>query len=225
MKKLKKCLPILIVVILFVSISSVFSSFVVYANSKFNGITIVIDAGHGGRDGGCVGINGTIEKEINLEYSKALKSALNEKGYRVVMTRETDDGLYSNFSKNKKLSDLNVRLEKIKKANPNLVISIHMNSFNDSSVRGAMTYFKIGDDSSEMVANLIQKNLIKINPYSNEKTKGGDFFILNSSYYTSVLIECGYLSNFEEERELKTKEYKNNFVQAVSDALFLYFGK
>lgn len=224
MKKFKRIIPFLIIAMLFVAISSVFSGIVVYSNSKFNGITIVIDAGHGGRDGGCVGINKTIEKEINLEYAKALKTKLNNNGYKVFMTRETDDGLYSNMANNKKLSDMNVRLEKIKKANPNLVISIHMNSFSDSSVKGASTYYKIDDESSKNVANLIQKNLKILNPDSNDKAKQGDYFILNCSYYTSVLIECGFLSNPNEEKLLNTNEYKQKFVNAVSDALLLYFG-
>ena len=127
--------------------------------NRHNGVTIVLDAGHGGRDGGCIGENGTIEKEINLEYVLALKEKLVDAGYSVVLTRKTGDGLYSEFAVNKKISDMNTRMEIIKKANPNLVISIHMNSFSDSSVKGANCFYKLGDDSSKRCADLIQECL------------------------------------------------------------------
>ncbi len=197
---------------------------VVKSVNSFNGITIVLDAGHGGRDGGSVGKNGTIEKEINLEYTLALKSKLTSNGYRVELTRKTDDGLYSPTAKNKKLSDMNKRFQIIERANPNLVISIHMNSFNDSSVRGAYTYYRKGDSAGHACANLIQKSL---NTYCNAKQtagKIGDYFILNCSYYTAVLIECGFISNPEEEVLLNSCDYKNKFVDAVFKGILLYFG-
>ena len=86
-----------------------FSQIVAFSVSNYNGVTIVIDAGHGGRDGGSVGVNGTIEKEINLVYAKALKEKLVSSGFRVELTRKTDDGLYSEFASNKKMSDMRAR--------------------------------------------------------------------------------------------------------------------
>ena len=132
----------IVVIAIFAVLSTALSGVVAYASRNYNGITIVLDAGHGGRDGGSVGINGTIEKEINLDYVLALKDKLVQSGYRVVLTRKNDDGLYSPLAKNKKQDDMNKRMKIIKQANPNLVISLHMNSFSDSSVSGAMTYFR-----------------------------------------------------------------------------------
>lgn len=201
-----------------------FSHIVAVSASGYNGITIVLDAGHGGRDGGSVGVNGTIEKEINLRYTLALKEKLVSAGYRVELTRKTDDGLYLESAKNKKMSDLNARMEIIKRANPNLVISIHMNSFSSPSAHGASTYYRSGDESGQIVSDLIQQSLNTYLGAPSTKGKVGDYYILNESYYTAVLIECGFLSNPEEERLLNTDEYLKKFVDAVYNGILLYFG-
>lgn len=214
---------ILFVLIMFL-LTFAFSHIVAVSASGYNGITIVLDAGHGGRDGGSVGVNGTIEKEINLRYTLALKEKLVSAGYRVELTRKTDDGLYLESAKNKKMSDLNARMEIIKRANPNLVISIHMNSFSSQSAHGASTYYRSGDESGQIVSDLIQQSLNTYLGAPSTKGKVGDYYILNESYYTAVLIECGFLSNPEEERLLNTDEYLEKFVDAVYNAILLYFG-
>ena len=205
--------------------SAVYSSIVSLRVSKSNGITIVVDAGHGGRDGGSVGIGGTIEKEINLEYALALKNKLVENGYNVVLTRKNDDGLYSEFAKNKKQSDMNERFKIIKQANPNLVISIHMNSFRQASAYGATTYYRKDDKASQYVGDLIQKSLKNDCNAKYEKSKVGDYYMLNCSYYTAVLIECGFISNPEEEKLLNDETYKNKIVNAIFNGVLLYFGQ
>ncbi len=226
MKKFfKKNLTLFVIVLIFLLLSTIISQAVIMASKTYNGITIVLDAGHGGRDGGSVGVNGTIEKQINLAYTLALKERLVKAGYRVELTRKNDDGLYSNLAKNKKVSDMNARLEIIKKTNPNLVISIHMNSFPNKSASGANTYYRVGDEASQTVANLIQASLNTYCNVPNKLGKAGDYFILNSSYYTAVLIECGFISNPEEESLLNSEEYKNKMIDAICSALMLYFGK
>ncbi len=222
--KIKTVSALLVIVILFAGISFVYGRIAKYTMASFNGLTIVIDAGHGGRDGGSVGINGTVEKSINLDYALAIKENLVRMGFKVIMTRKNDDGLYSEFAKNKKISDLNKRMEIIKKSNPNLVISVHMNSFSSSSARGAMTYYRKGDEASKNVADLIQKSLNKNCGAVWQNGKVGDYYILNNSYYTSVLIECGFISNPEEEKLLLNNEYKNKFSKSVCDGIGLYFG-
>ena len=220
----KKNACIIVFVIIMFLLTFAFSHIVAVSASGYNGITIVLDAGHGGRDGGSVGVNGTIEKEINLRYTLALKEKLVSAGYRVELTRKTDDGLYLESAKNKKMSDLNARMEIIKRANPNLVISIHMNSFSSQSAHGASTYYRSGDESGQIVSDLIQQSLNTYLGVPSTKGKVGDYYILNESYYTAVLIECGFLSNPEEERLLNTDEYLEKFVDAVYNAILLYFG-
>jgi N-acetylmuramoyl-L-alanine amidase len=192
--------------------------------SKFNGIKIVLDAGHGGRDGGSVGVNGTIEKNINLEYTLELKDKLIENGYMVELTRKDDSGLYSSFDKNKKQSDMNNRFKIIKRTNPNLVISIHMNSYTSSLVKGASTYYRKGDESGKQCADLIQKSLYKNCGARIQEAKVGDYYMLNCSYYTAVLIECGFLSNPEEERLLNDEKHKKKIIDAIFNGILLYFG-
>lgn len=192
--------------------------------SRYNGITIVLDAGHGGRDGGSVGINGTIEKEINLEYVLLLKKKLVESGYRVELTRKNDDGLYSALDKNKKLSDMNARFNIIKKVNPNLVVSIHMNSYINENATGAFTYYRKDDEASKICADLIQKSLSTYCGVKQQVGKVGDFYMLNCSYYTSVLVECGFLSNSKEEKLLNSADYKNKVTDAIFNGILLYFG-
>lgn len=220
----KKNACIIVFVMIMFLLTFAFSHIVAVSASGYNGITIVLDAGHGGRDGGSVGVNGTIEKEINLKYTLALKEKLVSAGYRVELTRKTDDGLYLESAKNKKMSDLNARMEIIKRANPNLVISIHMNSFSSQSAHGASTYYRSGDESGQIVSDLIQQSLNTYLGAPSTKGKVGDYYILNESYYTAVLIECGFLSNPEEEHLLNTDEYLEKFVDAVYNAILLYFG-
>ena len=215
---------IVVVVMMFVLMTTFFSQIVSMRVSKMNGYTIVLDAGHGGRDGGSVGLNGTIEKEINLEYVLALKEKLVRNGFKVILTRENDDGLYSEFAKNKKQSDMNARYKIIKEVNPNLVISIHMNSFHDSQARGATTYYRANDKASKLCADLIQSSLKTFCDAKYLSGKAGDYFILNCSYYSAVLIECGFISNPREEKLLNSDEYKNKMIDAIYKGILLYFG-
>lgn len=186
--------------------------------------TIVIDAGHGGRDGGSIGVNGTIEKELNLAYAKSLKKLLDKAGVNVVMTRTNDDGLYSDDANNKKLSDMRKRREIINNAHPDLVISIHMNSFPLDSCKGAKTFYQLGSDVSFEAAKSIQNSLSYYIANASKTVSAGDYYILNCTNYTSVLIECGFVSSPEEERLLNSDEYREEFVYSVYRGIMIYLG-
>lgn len=122
------------------------------------------------------------------------------------------------------MSDMKARLKIIQETNPNLIISIHMNSFSSPSAKGAITYYRSGDDSGKACADLIQKSLHRYCAAKNEASKVGDYYMLNSSYYTSILIECGFISNPEEERMLNSSEYREKMVDAITSGILLYFG-
>ena len=186
--------------------------------------TIVIDAGHGGRDGGSVGVSGSIEKDLNLDYAKSLQKLLKNAGVNVVMTRSNDNGLYSEDAGNKKLSDMRKRREIINNAQPDLVISIHMNSFPLDSCKGAKTFYQIGSDVSYKAAKSIQNSLHYYIDSASKTIGAGDYYILNCTTYTSVLIECGFISSPEEERLLNDKEYREKFIYSVYCGVLMYLG-
>ena len=174
--------------------------------------TIVIDAGHGGIDGGAVGKNTqATESELNLQYALALKNVCEQFGFRVVLTRKDMSGLYNPLAGNKKRSEMEKRKEIIEKAKPDLVVSIHMNSFPSSEARGAQVYYKAGSQSGQNLAESVQESLFQGVENSKKYAKVGNFYILNCTEIPSILVECGFLSNPEEERLLQDKTYTQNF--------------
>ena len=181
-------------------------------------LCIVIDAGHGGIDGGSVGKNtGKDENFLNLEYAKTLKEIFENYNIKVVMTRSDLNGLYDIASPNKKKSDMAKRKEIILNSKANMVISIHMNSFPLKSSKGAQVFYKDGDISSQTFARSIQEIFVKTLPSARKNASIGDYFILNCSNIPSVIVECGFLSNPEEEELLVSEEYK----QTVCTSIFL----
>ena len=215
LKSLKKFKVVIVILLIIVLLSCVYFNIVKTVSSKVKDVCVLLDAGHGGRDGGCVGINGSVEKDLNLKYTLQLKNKLVKYGYKVVLTRKDDTGLYNPFASNKKVSDMNVRMKKIKEANPNLVVSIHMNSFTDKTVSGANCFYKIDDEASVNCANLIQKALNEYCGVKSDTAKKGDYFMLNCSYYTSVLIECGFLSNPQEEAKIRDSQYQKELCAVI----------
>lgn len=187
--------------------------------------SIVLDAGHGGIDGGVKGISGSIEADINLEMAFSLKKSFESAGFKVVMTRNSQAGLYGVYTAGFKKRDMNKRREIIEKAKPHLVISVHMNSFpGDKTRRGAQVFYKTGSDESKNLSNVIQNKLNKMEESTRKCINlSGDFYMLNCTDYTSVLIECGFLSNAEDERLLLTEDYRDKFSQVVTMAVVEYY--
>lgn len=192
-------------------------------NSPKNKVTICIDAGHGGRDGGCVGkTSGAKESDLTLSITKKLASYLKLNGFNVVLTRENENGLYGDGS-NKKKEDMEVRREIINNNNSDCVISIHINSFNDSSVRGAQVFYDETDENSKNLAQDMQNVLANNLKDSNKSVKTGDFFLLKCRDVPSILIECGYLSNPEEEALLITSAYQEKIAYTIFCGVLKFF--
>ncbi len=185
---------------------------------------VVIDAGHGGVDTGAVSSNGLFERDINLQIAKKLGQMLSVVGVSVVYTRTTQDALFNDFSHGHKLKDMKARIEIIKKANPNLVISIHLNSFTDSSAHGAQVFYKPHDDFSQELSQHIQDLFLKNISGSRKNSMNGDFYILNYSPSSAILVECGFLSNPEEERLLSTPSHQEKLAYLVMCGVVSYFG-
>ena len=227
---------------------------------------IVIDPGHGGYDPGKVGVDNTLEKDINLSIALKLKDVLEKNNYQVVMTRSEDIDYSSNGSGSKKTNDLNSRINIINEASPAIVISIHQNSFHDSSVSGAQVFYygdavssrsssyspasnsvstsrtgsvsgsaiNPGDcssgnteGSSHMLANSIQDALINELDKSNHRVAKSNtsYYMLKKTSYPTVIVECGFLSNPEETKNLNDSAYQQKTAQAIYCGIENYFNQ
>lgn len=183
------------------------------------GAIIVIDAGHGGADPGKVGENGALEKDINLSIAGKLRDRLEQKGFRVVMTRENDDGLYSEDARNKKREDMEARVRIISEADPDFVVSIHQNSFPDASCKGAQLFYYKDSEESKRLAETLQNKFPEVLQDGNtRKAKANsDYYLLRKTACPVVIAECGFLSNAAEEALLVSDAYQ----EKVAEALYL----
>lgn len=186
--------------------------------------TIVIDAGHGGRDGGAVGkTTGVTESLLNLQFALKLKELCENYNFNVVLTRKDMNGLYSAFATNKKKSEMQKRQEIIESANPDVVVSLHMNSFPVSSSRGAQVFYAEGNESGKALGESVQNALHEEIDYAKSVAKVGDFYVLNCTEKAGILVECGFLSNAEEEVLLQDGDYQEKFCYALLYGILTYF--
>lgn len=187
-------------------------------------LTVVVDCGHGGVDPGKVGVNGVYEKDVNLSIGLFLKEALEKKKCHVIMTRETDTGLYQENDTNKKAVDLKKRVELMNREDVDLIISIHQNSFSEESSRGAQVFFHSGSESGETFAQILQAQLIScLDTKNHRQAKGNsDYYLLKNTEKTAVIVECGFLSNQEEARKLCDKTYQRQVAWAIAQGTMQY---
>ena len=175
--------------------------------------TVVIDPGHGGIDPGSIGYKTKVkESELNLKLSKMLAEKLEQAGINVVMTREDENALAEGSGKSFKKKDMELRKEIIKKIRPNMVISIHHNSYTKHHLRGAQVFYDKTSDISKEIADCIQSEFLSNLTKSAKFTSPGDYYMLKCTYAPSVIVECGFLSNEEEEKLLLTEDYQEKIV-------------
>ena len=184
---------------------------------------IVIDAGHGGFDPGKVGINGQLEKDINLEIARYLKQFMQAEGIEVVMTRQGEEGLYDENASNKKVQDMKRRVETIEKADPVLVVSIHQNSYHEEYVKGAQVFYYATSANSKGLAEILQERLRELDPQNKREAKGNDsYFLLKKTAKPIVIVECGFLSNREEAEKLSTPLYQEKLAWNIHMGIMKY---
>ena len=189
--------------------------------------TIVLDPGHGGDDPGMTGRSGSTEKVLNLIYAKKLAQLFTDAGYHVVLTRETEDGLYDADSSHKKAQDMQRRVAIIAGEQPLLTISIHQNSYQDPSVCGPQVFFYEHSADGEALAKCIQDSLNTELAIARPRVhkSNGSYYILKRSEGTTVIVECGFLSNPQEEEKLQQSTYQDQVVQAVFDGTMAYLAE
>lgn len=188
--------------------------------------TVLIDAGHGGYDPGKVGIDGSLEKNINLSIALKLKKILVQNDVQVLMTRETDIALYQQSDPNKKRSDLKNRKQQILSSKPDVAISIHQNSFPSEKQKGAQVFYYTHSESSKRLAKTIQQSLLSLDHSNKRVHKANDtYYLFKENPYPTVIIECGFLSNWEEATKLNSEQYQNQLAWSIHLGLFQFLNE
>ncbi|HAX83479.1 MAG TPA: cell wall hydrolase [Ruminococcaceae bacterium] len=193
--------------------------------------TIIVDAGHGGDDGGAVGINGTVEKDINLDIALKLEKILKFYGFKVIMTRTEDvmtcdDGLDS--MRKRKVSDIHNRFELMQKNPDALFVSIHQNKFEDSAQHGTQVFYSGNNEESKVLAQAIQDSIVSSLQKDNSrvvKKSGSGIYLLYHAKNPAVLVECGFISNPTEVKNLKDEKYRMKLAILIADGLIKYLSQ
>lgn len=187
-------------------------------------ITIVIDSGHGGMDPGKIASDGTLEKDINLAIAQKLQIYLEAADIRTVMTRTTDMGLYEESASNKKVQDMKNRIALMEEHHADLVVSIHQNSYSDSSVHGAQVFYYTTSMTSKKLAETLQDVLVAdVDPDNHRKAKANDsYYLLKKTSCPIVIVECGFLSNPGEAEKLKSEGYQDQLAWALHMGILEY---
>ena len=174
-------------------------------------------APHGGIDPGKIGINGAEEKDINLAITQRVRQYLEAQDIVVIMTRETEDGLYDEDASNKKVQDMKRRIAKIEEAAPVLTVSIHQNSYPEEYVHGAQVFYYQNSTQGQQLAEKLQESLVqRLNPENHRQIKANNsYYLLKKTGTPIVIVECGFLSNRAEAEKLCTEEYQDKVAWAI----------
>ena len=189
-------------------------------NNKKNkdGVLIVLDSGHGGKDPGKIGVNNALEKEVNLKIANKVKSYLKKQGYTVIMTRESDAGLADS-----KVEDLKARVALINEKKPVIAVSIHQNSYSEESIHGAQVFYYTHSKNGEKAAKILQEAMLAVDSDNTRQAKENDtYYLLKKTQIPTVIVECGFLSNQKEAGLLVTEEYQEKMAQAVAKGIEEY---
>lgn len=182
--------------------------------------TVVLDAGHGSSDSGKVGINGVLEKDINLSISKKTKKYLEKKGICVIMTRDKDESLAEGENGNRKVQDMKARVKRINDTKPDLAVSIHQNSYHEESIHGAQVFYYEHSESGEKDARILQEALLAVDPDNTRQVKANTtYYLLKRTEVPILIVECGFLSNQEEAEKLASEDYQKELAKAIANGI------
>jgi N-acetylmuramoyl-L-alanine amidase len=190
---------------------------------------VILDAGHGGMDGGCTAYDGTVEKDINLNILLDLRDLLEVSGYIVEVTRDTDKSIHDTGVEgvaNQKSSDMDNRLALFNKYDNAICVSIHQNQFTDSKYSGAQMFYSDTNPNSEKLANITQQKFVEyLQPDNTREIKlcGKELFLCYYCDNPTVMAECGFLSNPEEAEKLKDVEYQKQVAFTLYSAINEYY--
>ena len=191
-------------------------------------ITVVLDAGHGGVDGGAVGVSGSLEKHLNLAIAKKTATFLEDRGYTVVLTREEDELLTDGGNGSRKQQDLRARVNTVEKYENAVLVSIHMNRFPKESVQGITFYYSPNHpDSYRLSEAMRQRMLATLQPDNRRPMKEAtsSIYVLYHTTVPAVLVECGFLSNRLEEAKLAEDAYQLAIAEMIGNGIVDFFEK
>lgn len=185
---------------------------------------VVVDAGHGGRDPGKVGVDGCLEKDLNLEIAKKVQAILEQQDIKVIMIRDTDKGLYEEQTSNKKVQDMKNRCALINETEPDCVVSIHQNSYHEEYVSGAQVFYYSSSAEGKALAEALQSELVSYaDPENHRQAKANDsYYLLKKTEAPIAIVECGFLSNWKEAAKLQDDGYQSRVAWAVSMGILTY---
>lgn len=209
-----------------VFISRTISKYVDSSQVKNEKMIIVLDAGHGGSDPGKIGVNDVEEKTVNLEIAGMVQKLLKKEKIEAVMTRKEDTMLTGRDGQSTKVGDMKARVALINETKPALAVSIHQNSYHQEGVKGAQVFYYSHSEDGKKAAELMQKALLSLNPDNNRKAKANDtYYLLKRTEPPTIIVECGFLSNWEEAELLKDKEYQESIAEAIVKGIKAYIEK
>ncbi|MGN1443004.1 MAG: N-acetylmuramoyl-L-alanine amidase [Acutalibacteraceae bacterium] len=189
---------------------------------------IIIDAGHGGEDGGTVSSSGIVEKDINLNISRKICEILNLYGFDTLMIRSDDKLIYDSDCKTvreKKVSDIHNRMNIVNQYPDSIFLSIHQNHFDQSKYCGAQVFYSKNNEASKEIAECIQSSIVsKLQPENTRliKPSGSEIYLLYHAKSPAVMVECGFLSNGAEAQLLNDDEYQTKMAAAIIQGIFAY---
>jgi N-acetylmuramoyl-L-alanine amidase len=188
---------------------------------------VILDAGHGGADPGKVGINGALEKDLNLEIALKVQTYLEANDIRVVMTRDSDEGLNDANASNKKVQDMKRRVALMDETDPDLAVSIHQNSYTEEYVHGAQVFYYTGSAEGQKLAETIQQSMVsRVDPDNNRQVKqNSSYYLLKKTGTPIVIVECGFLSNQAEADKLCTPLYQDRVAWAITMGILTYLNQ
>ena len=233
---MKKCIPVIFCLLIMTAFTC---SAVFLTNQDFAAVVsdnslsavlpvIIVDAGHGGFDGGAKSIDGQQEKDFNLAIALKLADKLRADGFAVIMTRTEDAGTENDglgTLREKKVSDIRNRMKLMQETENCIFVSIHQNFFSDQSCRGAQVFYSGNDPSSKILASCIQKSIAaSIQPDNTRVTKKSDssVYLMYHAEKCAVLVECGFISNYQEVQNLSDDTYQKQLVFAISEGIYNY---
>lgn len=188
---------------------------------------VVIDAGHGGNDPGKVGVDGSLEKDINLQIAQRLKWYLEQADVDVVMTRSEDKGLYEEGDSSKKMGDMRRRCELIDSSGADLVVSIHQNSYHQEEISGGQVFYYKDSKKGKNLAEILQKRFSYVQGEGNRRLAkaNGNYYLLLHVKCPIVIVECGFLSNWKEAALLQEEAYQDRMAWTIHMGIMEYLNQ